>query len=315
MLNFVPDSLIVNAGSNTMIGMGYAGIGWTKRLHEKSADPTKPTLRDWLDYFNTKEPCRLHLHNPAGQSVDPGNTNEMWPDQISRAMARALTFDVKANPAEFALIRNRLNWLEMVDACDNFPYEICGYIGAPHKYPLIKGESDASWIARIFKEQAAFRRAFDVIGLDNTMGSRPAYFMNPRFCGSHGLVHDYFDKLWDTNSTVSEVTNYISDEWLSTAPKYLAEGFLRSMIAANPVGAKEWSNRLKVKIPGTEIFVDHEPLQAAGAKGETVWVQLDTKAGMLPQDFFDHCNKFKQDFPDFRTSVYWAHIPLSQYGV
>lgn len=314
-LEFIPDALDVNSGVTSQIFMGVAGGGWRKLLHSTTRDPGRekiPTLRERLDYFNAKEPCRLFLHNPFGIFPRSEYGVDMWFDQIGMNYQRALKFDRKANPQEWEYIKNRANVLEFVEACQDLPYERTSYVGNPQQFKFLSpGESQASWLKRAKDAIWPVLEGCTGIGLDAFMGSRP--HLDPRFNGPNGCSADFTGDVLTTHELMVEVSNYISDEWLSLVPKVLGEGFLRRAIASNPPGAKEWTHRLNEIVKETGLPVDHEPLQAVGAKGETVWVLVETHHTMSDQEKVDKMNRARQDFPDYRIIVYSSDIPAGEF--
>ena len=310
-LDFTPDAIVTNAGRVDQIGMGVASNGWYELLHgtkRQAGREQTPTLREKLNFFNAQEPCRLHIHNPFGIFDRATYGVDMWYDQLNMSRERAMDFDRQANPQEWEYIKRRLDALEFVQTCQDLPYPVVGYIGSPHRFPFLSAnETQTSWLTRALDAIWPVIRGCDVIGLDNFMGSRP--ILDKRYNGPDGCGADLVAALMPTHELLTEVTNYVSDEWLSLVPKVLSEHFLRTAIAKNAPGAKEWTHRLGDIVPATGKPVDHEPLQAAGAKGETIWVLAETRNGWTDEQMLTQMNRCRQDFPDFRIMVYAAHIP------
>jgi hypothetical protein len=300
----------VNTGIVDQIGHQAASQGWEDFFHGKVRRGGEfPTPRESADRFGG-----MVLHCPGGifdvQNFDPKRP-EYETQYAQRSKAARLALQFIADPKPTAInpveaVKNRVNWVEFVAAAKRFDHPLTIYVGAPHRFPRIGNESQASWLRRALDEIEPFLLVADTIGLDNTMGSHPNY--DKFFNGKDGVVADLIRAIEQRGLTVVvEPCNYVSDTWLDDKPKIIEEWFLRGMMAAN-VGKAVWSNRVGKIDNG--ILVDHEPLAIPGSHGEQVSIIASTQYGWDDAKTEAHILKLAADFPEAEILVYYSHITL-----
>lgn len=300
----------VNAGITTQIGHPYASDGWVPFFHNTTRkNPSVPTVRECADKFGG-----VCLHCPGGifdvQNFDPKRP-EYETQYAQRSKSTRLALQFIADPKPTAInpveaVKNRVNWMEFVAAAKRFDHPLTIYVGAPHRFPRIGNESQASWLDRALDEIEPFLLAADTIGLDNTMGSHPSY--DKFFHGKNGVVADLIKAIEKRGiKVVIEPCNYVSDTWLDDKPKIIEEWFLRGMMDLN-VGKTNWSNRVGKIDNG--ILVDHEPIAPPGSHGEPWSIIASTQYGWDDAKTEAHILKLAADYPEAGILVYYSHIPL-----
>jgi len=300
----------VNTGRVNEIGHQAASKGWEDFFHSKVRRGGEfPTPRESADRFGG-----IYLHCPGGifdvQNFDPKKP-EYETQYAQRSKSTRLALQFIADPQPTAInpveaVKNRVNWIEFVAAAKRFERPLTVYVGAPHRFPRIGNESQASWLRRALDEIEPFLLVADTIGLDNTMGSHPNY--DKFFNGKDGVVADLIRAIEQRGITVVvEPCNYVSDTWLNDKPKIIEEWFLRGMTAAN-VGKADWSNRVGKIDNG--ILVDHEPIAPPGSHGEPWSIVASTQYGWSDEKTEAHILKLAGDFPEAGILVYYSHIPL-----
>lgn len=274
---------VVNSGSLTDIGMGLASEGWHKLLHNTMRLGGRPTVRQWADRFG----C-LHIHNPFGL-YEP-----MALDQYGKSLRRA--FELPTNETgrnHLGYVSNRLNLVEFVAACKEFPHRLSVYIGSPMWLKPTANESQANWLMRFLKIIDQYVAAgVKEIGHDNYMGDRPTYL--PIWKGKFGLAADAFaaEKSLGIETSI-EPFNYVACEWLHKTTKWIAEKDLLTFQATN------WATR---PVDQGQI------IQVPGSCGER-WVIIARLTG-TDQDRIDHLNKLKQSNPTAEIAAYAADLPV-----
>ena len=316
MIN-LPIIPMVNAGDSRQIGMGYAGRGWEDFFHSTTrVKPTVPTPREWADRFG----C-LHIHNPFGifQEVaadedTEGATKQFGMKFEQRLLAGELAFKELAwefplhpeqNPHD--VVAKRVNVLEFVGAGKRFPHELTCYVGAPHRFARISQESQASWVRRAIEAILPFIIVADTIGLDNTLGSRPAY--DPFFNKKTGVIADLIKNINGRGVQVDiEPCQYISDTWLNHCGKIVSERFIRDRTRLN-AGKAVWEDRVGKIAKATGKVIDHEPLAIPGTYGEPVKIIAATDYAWDDAKTTAHLEKLHADFPHAKILAYAGHLP------
>jgi len=304
-----------NAGDSRQIGMGYAGRGWEDFFHSTTrVKPTVATPREWADRFG----C-LHIHNPFGifQEVaadedTDGATKQfgMKFEQIELAQRLAVANLVKPHNAEQNPpegVAKRVNVLEFVEAGLRFPHELNCYVGAPHRFVPIGQESQRSWLARALEAIKPILLVAKRIGLDNTLGTRPAY--DPFFNKKTGVIADLVRSINGMWRVVDiEPANYVSDTWLNHCGKIVAEKFIRDRTRLN-AGKSVWEDRVGKIVQATGKVIDHEPLAIPGTYGEPVKIIAATDYGWDDAKTVAHLEKLHADFPHAKILAYAGHLP------
>jgi hypothetical protein len=304
-----------NAGDSRQIGMGYAGRGWEDFFHSTTrVKPGVATPREWADRFG----C-LHIHNPGGifpevaaDEDTEGATKQFGMKFEQRWLATeiaikncAVPYNPDQNPP--AVVACRVNWQEFVATAQHFEHHLTCYVGAPHRFARISQESQASWVGRAIEAILPFIIVADTIGLDNTLGSRPAY--DPFFNKKTGVIADLIKNINGRGVQVDiEPCQYISDTWLNHCGKIVSERFIRDRTRLN-AGKAVWEDRVGKIAKATGKVIDHEPLAIPGTYGEPVKIIAATDYGWDDAKTTAHLEKLHADFPHAKILAYAGHLP------
>mgnify|MGYP000856803179 CR=1 FL=1 len=274
---------VVNSGTLSDVGMGYASEGWHTLLHSTMRLGTRPTVGEWADRFG----C-LHIHNPFGL-YEP-----MQLDQYGMSLRRAFQLPTsETGRNQLRYVSNRLNLVEFVAACKDFPHRLSVYDGSPMWLKPTPGESQANWLLRFLKIIDPYIAAgVKEIGFDNYMGDRPSYAEHWK--GKNGLIADAFKAVRSLGIEVGiEPFNYAACEWLHKTTKWITEQFLAVM------QARDWASR-KVD--------EGQAIQIPGSLNDR-WVIIAKLAG-TDQEKIDHLNELKQNNPTAEIAAYAAELPV-----
>jgi hypothetical protein len=247
---------------------------------------------------------------PANPETGVGKKFPMRFEQVQLAQEMAVrNLITPHNPDQNlpSTVAKRVNALEFVDAALRFPHDIHTYTGAPQRFDRIGRESQRSYTARQIQAIEPLLLVSDRIGLDNTLGSRPAF--DPFFNTKNGVIADLVKAITSRGVKVDiEPCNYVSDDWLNLCGKVIAEDFIRDRTRLNK-GKSVWDDRVGIKDRTTGMIYHHEPFAIPGTFGEPVMIIADTQYEWSDEQVMVHLQKLHDDYPTADLLVHAGHLP------